>query len=186
MEKDRDLKKMKVLIMEKNGPQLASRSNHTDPYKPEFCGRKKCFPCSTASKPTRGSCWVPGASYRIDCLSCVSQGVKAIYHGESGHSCHYRGLAHLNGLERNMPNNVMVLHNTLYHGGKAEKMSDFRMTLESVYRRQILCQSREGLAIQANLDLQKIAGRYQVIIMNSRNDFHQPGIVRSTYTKLLQ
>ena len=80
---------------------------------------------------------------------------------------------------------MMVHHNHLYHGGKTGKMSDFRMTLESAYRRPILRQSREGLAIQANLDLQKIVGRHQVIIMNSRNDLLQPGVVRSTHVPLL-
>ena len=160
-------------------------SNNVDPYKPDFCGRAKCFPCLTATKPTRGSCWVPGASYKIECLSCCAKGVKATYQGESGHNSHYRGLAHLQGLERNKQNNVLVKHNSLYHGGKAGKVEDFRMTMQSGYRWPISRQSREGLEIQATLDLQKSMGSSKVIIMNSRSDFHQPGVVRSTHAPLL-
>ena len=185
IESDVDLKRMKILILEKNGNKLSAMSNNIDPYKPDFCGRTKCFPCTTATKPTRGSCWVPGATYKIECLACVARGTKAVYTGESGHNSHYRGLAHLQGLERNKPNNVLVKHNDLYHGGKEGKVEDFRMSLLAGYRRPICRQSREGIEIQSTLNLQKQLGHRDVIIMNSRSDFNQPGVVRSTHAPLL-
>ena len=58
------------------------------------------------------------------------------------------------------------------------------MVLEANYRHPIVRQSHEGTRIQATLKDKKMGKR--VTLMNSRNDFHQPGIVCSTHTKLLQ
>ena len=124
-------------------------------------------------------------TYNIECLSCCARGTKAVYTGESGHNIHYRGLAHLQGLERNKPNNVLVKHNELHHGGREGKVEDFRMSLLSGYRRPICRQSREGTEIQSVLDLQKQLGQRKVILMNSRSHFHQPGVVHSTHAPLL-
>ena len=59
---DPDLKCMKILVLEKNGSQLAGMSNHIDPHVADFCNRKDCFPCRTADKPTWGNCWREGAA----------------------------------------------------------------------------------------------------------------------------
>ena len=125
IDSDKDLKAMKLLVLEKNGPQLARISNNIDPYKPDYCERERCFPCKTATKPTRGSCWVMGAAYRIICLDCLNRGVKAIYHGESGHSSHYRGLAHWDGYEKGKVENVMMQHDVAFHPGREPNITNF-------------------------------------------------------------
>lgn len=102
---DPELNCMKILVLEKNGPQLARMVNQFDPHTPDFCGRKECFPCCTAERPTRGNCWTLGAAYRLECLDCKTRGIRAIYHGESGHSSHYRywGRFHWDGLVKGKP-----------------------------------------------------------------------------------
>ena len=80
--------------------------------------------------------------------------------------------------------NVLVCHNQMFHPHRQNKVEDFRMVLEGNYRRAIVRQSHEGTKIQAAL-MDKKEGK-RITLMNSRNDFHQPGVVHSSHSPLLK
>ena len=158
-------------------------ANFVDPQVPDFCERKDCFPCRTADKPTRGMCWREGAAYRIDCLLCQPWGITAVYHGETGSSSYWRGKFHLEGLLNRKPDSALYQHLLNFHPSRHPSMRDFRMHTAAVYKRPIVRQSREGLEINSAIrDRQQ--GK-KIVLLNSRNDFHQPGVVRTSYTSTL-
>ena len=144
MMKDEQVRKMKIMVIEKNGPQLAKMVNFVDPYKPDFCSREKCFPCATANKPTRGTCWTQGALYQIQCLACEAKGVRGVYWGESGHSSHFRGRQHWDKFLKGKQDSVLLQHNAAYHPGKPRDIRQFQMETVATYPRPIVRQSREG------------------------------------------
>ena len=78
---------------------------------------------------------------------------------------------------------VLHLHKVLYHPGRQAGIKQFKMRLIANYARPIAHQSREGTEIQSVLEDQKYGKK--IILMNSRNDFYQPGVVRSHHAPLL-
>ena len=53
------------------------------PWAKEACSRESCTACS--NKP--GPCQKVNVTYRIDCNLCASQGIKAVYIGETHWAC---------------------------------------------------------------------------------------------------
>ena len=141
------------------------------------------LPRRTSTRPTRGSCWRPGATYRIDCNRCKEKGLESIYWGESGHSSYYWGLQHLEGLERKKADNVLFTHQVDFHPLEKLTMKDFTMTTVASYSRPTVRQSREGVEIGRTIrDIGKGCAKY---LMNSKREFIQPGIVRTSPSPLL-
>ena len=63
-------------------------------------------------------------------------------------------------------------------------MKDFKMSIMDIYQRPALRQSREGLEIERFLQRMEGERNRKLVLLNSKAEFHQPGIVRATYTKL--
>ena len=60
---------------------------------------------------------------------------------------------------------------------------DFQMSLAGQFRRPVLRQSHEGTSISRAIDLREGGGN--LVLLNSKSEFHQPGQVRESYGKLL-
>ena len=182
--KDPDLANLNLLIQEKGGQKVASVANFADPHTRDFCDRPNCFVCRTATKPSKGRCWQQGCCYKITCLECIKEGRKFVYFGESGHSSFYRGNFHVNGLRRKDPGNVLFCHQEQHHPGKVMEMKDFQMEIEGTFPRNISRQSMEGVIISKTVKLRD-AG-LPIYLMNSKREFYQPGVVRSTISPVLE
>ena len=63
-------------------------------------------------------------------------------------------------------------------------MGEFKMSIEGVYKRPILRQSKEGISIKHTL--RDIERGKKVVLMNSKSEFHQPGIVRASYNPVFR
>ena len=59
-------------------------------------------------------------------------------------------------------------------------MMSFRMSVVDQHSRPILRQSQEGLAISQSIR-EREEGRKRIILMNSRKEFYQPGIINPSF-----
>ena len=70
------------------------------------------------------------------------------------------------------------------HPGVEMSMKDFTMSLEGTFWRPILRQSMEGVALS-----RAVRNRDQgapIIILNSKMEFHQPGVIRPSFSPVLE
>ena len=157
---------IEVRVFERGGNKI-ERLVRSDPLKNETCGREDCFPCVSGGG---GDCSRSCSAYRVDCQECLSQNIKAIYVGETGRNGYARGLEHEDGLEKQKDDNPLWKHCLIQHGGRQVK---FKMTCLQSFKTAFLRQVNEGV---------RIACCGADICLNSKMQFHQPAIVRTTAT----
>ena len=129
----------RVRIIEKGGDVLAHLLTRSDPWATtRTCGDEKCEPCKSRMwlqeqqkiakkggpalpkilvQKTSTHCRREGVNYCLQCLECASQGVRAVYWGESGLSARQRHGTHRSEVERGLAANPMVHHSVEVHGG---------------------------------------------------------------------
>ena len=171
---------LKVLIREKNKQKVQSLINNSaNPTPSSKCTRRDCLPCTSKVSPnkqTNGNCWQSGIVYKITCLPCQWQGNKAQYFVESGRSSFCRGLEHTRSLEKGTPGKPLPDHNLTYHPGMKMDQSHFRMEQIETHRQPLRRILSEGLQIEKLIE-QRESGD-QVIVLNSKTNFFQPGTIR--------
>ena len=123
-------------------------------------------------------------TYRLTCKLCEAKGVTSQYEGESSKSCYTRGSQHLKNLETRKPGTPLGEHANTYHPGTQMRMDDITMTCTGRYSRPTQRLASEGLAIEKLIKLQKVQGPNKTIIMNSKTNFHQPGMIIQQSAKL--
>ena len=114
----------------------------------------------------------------------MEKGSLALYFGESGHSPYYRGGFHLNGLKSKNPRNVLYAHNQEHHPELQMTMEDFKMTVEGSFSRPLLRQSMEGVSLARAVKVRD-SGCPEIVIMNSKMEFCQPGVINPTFGPVL-
>ena len=119
--------------------------------------------CSQGGK---GDCSRSGAGYRISCLECPNVKIEAAYTGETARNPYSRGLEHLKDLENKSEKSPLWKHCTIQHEGRTV---NFKMEALRSFKYPMVRQVNEG----ARVRLSKAD-----ICMNSKSEFHQPGIVR--------
>ena len=122
--------------------------------------------------------------YRISCVLCAKEGKLSLYYGESDHSLYYRGNFHLEGLKKKNPQSVLYNHQLEMHPGVEMSMKDFTMSLEATFWLPILSQSMEGVALS-----RAVRNRDQgapITILNSKMEFLQPGVIRPSFSPVLE
>ena len=122
--------------------------------------------------------------YKIVCVLCAHEGRLSIYYGESGHSLYYRGNFHLQGLKKKNPKNVLYNHQMEMHPDVQMTMKDFKMSLEGTFKRPILRQSLEGVSLSRAIRTRDQGA--PIVIMNSKMEFHQPGVIRPSFSPVLE
>ena len=92
--------------------------------------------------------------------------VKAEYEGETCRNPYSRGLEHARDLENQCEKSPLWKHCTIQHGGRKV---EFKMDALRAYKYPMVRQVNEGARVRlTDAD----------ICMNSKSEFHQPGIVR--------
>ena len=78
---------------------------------------------------------------------------------------------------------MLYKHCITSHPGMSLTVDDFSMEIVSVDRRNVVRQCREGVSIEKAL----VAVRqgWGVELLNSKSEFHQPGVVTRRYSSLL-
>ena len=113
---------LKLLVREVPGRRVKDRvSNVTTFKRNDDCGRVKCFPCTSGSRPgSKGQCWKSGPTYQIKCERCdYEDGVTTLYAGKSGFSASTRGGTHLEGLRAEDHRSILWDHAVHHHGCRA-------------------------------------------------------------------
>ena len=64
-------------------------------------------------------------------------------------------------------------------------MADFKMTLEGSFSRPLLRQSMEGTALARAIRIRD-SGCHQILIMNSKMEFMQPGVISPAFAPVLE
>ena len=155
----------------------------------------KCFPCLSLSHSNKmkGSsrCWSNSSTYSIACLTCKSGGQTAQYWGESGHNSYTRGKSHWEGLVSRRRDNVLHQHAVKHHGGQQHQLGidDFHMEVIESHRSNLSRQIHEGQLISHQLGLRDKEMRQGLgqprMILNSKKEFNQPGLIAPRVTKIL-
>ena len=114
----------------------------------------------------KGDCSRRGAGYRITCLECPRDKMQVAYEGETARNAYSRGMEHEKDLKNKSEKSPLWKHCVLQHGGR---LACFKMDALRSFRYAMVRQVNEG----ARVRLTKAD-----ICMNSKSEFHQPGIVR--------
>ena len=121
--------------------------------------------CCAKGRP--GKCEQNSAGYRIKCESYLEKGKFVHYEGETGRNAYSRGLEHQEDLRNEKEDSPLWKHCVLEHNG--EKQSFVMKTLKSF---------KSCLQRQVNEAVRISASKIEVVVMNSRNEFHQAPIIR--------
>ena len=106
----------RVKLTERAGSKLEHLLTKSDPFAGADCGREKCYPCLTKHISLQWKpCWRKNLSYKVVCLRCKDNGIRAEYHGESGKSLHDRAFGHMDKLKGMDTSSFMFRHDLLYH-----------------------------------------------------------------------
>ena len=62
--------------------------------------------------------------------------------------------------------------------------TDFKMTVMGVFNRPVLRQSQEGCSISGAID-DRNRGQ-KIVLLNSKNEFHQPVQIKPTFSQVLE
>ena len=111
------------------------------------------------------------------------EGRKAVYYGESGYSIFYRLKFHLEAFRKKTKDSIMFKHAREFHPGKTISEEDFVPEVLGQYSRPIVRQSQEGVSLSRALEARRQGINME--IMNSKNEFLQPGVVTRRYSGLL-
>ena len=110
----------------------------------------------------------------------MRKGIRSVYFGESGFLSHYRGKQHLSALRRKQQDSALLKHIEDCHEGDGEMDErDFVMKTIRNHRRPLSRQSHEGLLLEHAV--KDIESGEKLLLMNSKSEFFQPGVVRPAY-----
>ena len=180
------------MVQELLGPRL-ERKISSQPLEAGNCGRPKCALCAQLTSERNNRCWSRSATYSITCTPCNNNRIRATYIGETS-DVHRRLGQHLTGLENRRTDNILYQHSIQHHQGKPMEREDFKLEVTSNHKGPLSRQAEEGTRI-----LLELASRAQdhpnlhregestreVILMNSRSEFHQPLGGIETFTRYL-
>merc|ERR1711954_137298 len=114
----------KFKYVERSGTSLGDMLTTKEPWAGD-CGRERCFACTTGNQ---GKCMRPGVLYSITCTTCMEEGKKAQYWGETARTGYDRGLEHLGRLKNKSESSGFWIHQSEVHGEEQEPR--FSMKIE--------------------------------------------------------
>ena len=171
------LKKMKTVCTkfeESHGIRVqvcprAGKSVSTDakpePLRKLGCRREDCLPCQSPGR-VKGDCEKNPVTYKSTCQTCLLDGRKTTYEGETGRNAFTRGLEHQSGLQSKSENSALWKHCVLEH---ASQEADFSMEIVQCHSTCLSRQVHEAVRI-LRTDAE--------IILNSKSEFHQTPFIR--------
>jgi hypothetical protein len=155
----------------------AGRSVKTDakaePLRKLGCDREDCLPCRSPGR-TKGDCEKNSVTYKITCQTCLLDGKKTSYEGETGRNAFTRGVEHQQGLHSKSENSALWKHCVLEPDSQE---AEFIMEIIQCHSTCLSRQVHEAVRI-LRTDAE--------IILNSKSEFHQTPLVRVVATNGLQ
>ena len=115
-----------------------------------------------------------GCVYSGKCLLCEKEGKKVVYYGESRHNGYQRVGEHRVSILSDDHKNAFTKHLQLQHPDRVKDPNVFAFKVEGTYRSCLDRQVREGGMITYGDVDEK---------MNSKAEFHQPGVTRIVTTR---
>ena len=121
-----------VKIVERADTSLRSKFPLTTLWDGTQCGRTECIDCNQGAE-VLFPCTRSSLVYENTCLRCnqgaggkkelqdVRTDIPTVYIGETSHSLQERGAQHWGGWKRKVPQNHMVYHQNMEHGGEPPK-----------------------------------------------------------------
>ena len=162
---------MRVKLAMRGGKKICQDAK-SEPMGDGKCGRQECETCYNGGGG--GGCMRKGSVYQYECQQCPLEHCSATYTGETSRGVYQRSLEHREAMTAQQPENPMVKHAMIQHGGT---MPEFKLTALSSHRTPMERQNREGVQI--------MMGSGQ-ITLNSRAEFYQIPIVRVVPVRGLQ
>ena len=130
----------RVRIVEKGGDVLSHLLGRNDPWgSARPCTDPGCPTCRSRSwlqeqkklsrktgvklpdgliQSSSNNCRREGATYSLQCLTCLDKGMSTLYHGESSRSTRQRHIEHEKDLEIGATTSPLVIHSIEEHGGE--------------------------------------------------------------------
>ena len=109
----------------------------------------------------------------------------AAYEGESSRSSYTRALSHLNDLETRKVGTPLGDHALTHHTETNMGAKDVTMTCRKRFNKPTQRLVSEGQNIERLIKLQKSEGREKILILNSKTNYFQPGVIAQTSSKLI-
>ena len=178
-----------IKIIETAGKTLEQTLVNTDPFEGNKCTDAKCEPSKNSKNKI--SCRRNGVCYRVTCLKCLRAGRPAdltaylncaCYYGESARNMHCRSKEHVSKFnsksEKIRAESAFYKHLVSTHGGMSdgETFSDcFEIQILKAYKKPFTRLVEEGTYITS----------HEGELLNSKNEWHQAKIVRTT-TQVVQ
>ena len=114
------------------------------------------------------------AVYRGECNLCEAQGETEEYWGESGFSGFHRCEQHQADVNSRKDSNAFAKHLALYHPDEQGGIENFKIQVESVFKKPLTRQKTEAVKIQSS----NVTHR-----MNSKAEHRQPAMLRVRLTR---
>jgi hypothetical protein len=154
--------KIGIKVVQRGGQKL-SRAIKSNPLGSAGCLREKCSVCKGKKK---GKCDKPGIGYRQTCMDCEEIGKSATYEGESSRTAFQRGAEHDRELEKKSEDSPLWKHSSIHH---PEGVARFQMEVTGTHKSVVERMCDEIVRIKVS---------NSKIILNSKNDWNQPALVR--------
>jgi hypothetical protein len=154
--------KIGIRVVQRGGSKLTSHIK-SNPLGSAGCLRDSCSICRGERK---GKCDKPGIGYRQTCENCKVEGVEATYEGESSRTAFQRGAEHDTELAKKSEDSPLWKHQSIHH---PDTEARFQMEVTGVHR---------SVASRMCDEIVRIKSSNSKHLMNSKNDWNQPALVR--------
>jgi hypothetical protein len=151
-----------VKLVQRGGCRIMNLAS-TDPLGSKTCQRENC-PICTGEAP--GMCDRAGAGYRQTCDSCKSQGITATYEGETSRTAFCRGMEHKKDIGKKDLESPLWKHCSIHHQDTAVP---FTMEVTGLHK---------SAGHRLSNEIVRIRSSNSNIILNSKNDWAQPAMIR--------
>ena len=164
---------LNLKAIETGGVSLGKLLVHPDLKSGEPCGRPGCV-LDCTSGGGGGPHNVPSTLYRGECKLCEAQGETGEYWGESGFSGFHRCERHRAEVSSKKDSNAFAKHLALYHPNEQGDIENFKIQVESVFKKPLTRQKTEAVKIQSST---------ATYLMNSKAEHRQPALLRVRMTR---
>jgi hypothetical protein len=151
-----------VKLVQRGGSRIVNLAS-TDPLGNKACTRENC-PICTGEAP--GRCDRAGVGYRQTCDCCKSQGITATYEGETSRTAFCRGMEHKKDIEKKDLESPLWKHCSIHH---QETAVPFTMEVTGIYK---------SAGNRLSNKIVRIRSSNSNIVLNSKNDWAQPAMIR--------
>ena len=127
----------RVKVVERGGETLMSKLCRNNPWGSRRCERDNCLYCPHSKEGKGGACKREGVVYKIVCIKCEQEKVRAEYWGETSRTGFERGEEHVTGLESRYEKNALWKHIEGDHRGEEKGNEIFSRQVEKGFKKPL-------------------------------------------------